>query len=247
MADNNYILQIPQPCKVDWQQMTPCQTGRFCAHCSESVVDFTNLTDSQIIELIQSRNGELCGRARASQLNRVMQEVQMHSRRGYKLREIIAGLLLMITSRAAVAKHHTEKIRLTQSPVAKYNAVVVNCDSADISKPIELHGKVLDAMKHEPVEYIPVQNVNKGTSVNTDSLGKFKIFASVGDTIRIKSIGYMYQDFVVSRKNHGEMVLILDEVFDGKVVAVSPVKHRPLNRIRHFFGIKPKAHSKNNE
>jgi hypothetical protein len=42
MNNRAYLLQIPQPCKEDWQQMMPGQTGRFCAHCSESVVDFTN-------------------------------------------------------------------------------------------------------------------------------------------------------------------------------------------------------------
>jgi hypothetical protein len=67
MSNNRYFsLQVSQPCHEDWAKMTPSQKGRFCDSCQKEVVDFTSMTDSQIIDFFEhytaKPNTSLCGR-----------------------------------------------------------------------------------------------------------------------------------------------------------------------------------------
>jgi hypothetical protein len=54
--------------------MTPDQQGRFCAQCQKTVVDFTAMTDAQVLAHIQQTSETGCGRFRPDQLNRTMVE-----------------------------------------------------------------------------------------------------------------------------------------------------------------------------
>lgn len=62
-------ISIPEPCNEGWHNMTPVEKGRFCASCQKTVLDFTHLSDNEIINLV-SKNDTLCGRINVSQLNR---------------------------------------------------------------------------------------------------------------------------------------------------------------------------------
>lgn len=62
-----FKLSIPEPCHEDWSQMTRSEQGRFCSSCEKEVVDFTQLTRTQIANKVQS-GGKLCGRYRKDQL-----------------------------------------------------------------------------------------------------------------------------------------------------------------------------------
>lgn len=63
-------ITISQPCHEDWNAMTPAQQGRHCASCNKVVMDFTAMSDAQIIVYFQSAKGNTCGRFYNNQLNR---------------------------------------------------------------------------------------------------------------------------------------------------------------------------------
>lgn len=64
-------LSIPTPCTQDWDAMTPADQGRHCAACQKVVVDFSRMTDGEIVALMQARAGqEICGRLETGQLGR---------------------------------------------------------------------------------------------------------------------------------------------------------------------------------
>ena len=63
-------ITIPEPCHEDWNAMTPAQQGRHCASCNKIVMDFTTMSDAQIIAYFQSTKGNTCGRFYNNQLNR---------------------------------------------------------------------------------------------------------------------------------------------------------------------------------
>ena len=43
-------LHIPEPCHEQWDKMSPAQQGRFCQQCSKTVVDFSTMTDQQVLK-----------------------------------------------------------------------------------------------------------------------------------------------------------------------------------------------------
>jgi hypothetical protein len=64
-------LQIPEPCHENWQMMTPSERGRFCAACEKTVIDFSQMTDNEVVNYFKKPSqSPTCGRFAASQLNR---------------------------------------------------------------------------------------------------------------------------------------------------------------------------------
>jgi hypothetical protein len=62
-------FSIPQPCAQPWAAMTPTAAGRHCAACATEVVDFTHLSNNEILALLARRKGEhLCANAHVAQL-----------------------------------------------------------------------------------------------------------------------------------------------------------------------------------
>ncbi|HFA48549.1 MAG TPA: T9SS type A sorting domain-containing protein [Bacteroidetes bacterium] len=65
-------FQIPQPCGQPFDKMHPLPGGRHCAKCEKTIVDFTNMSDGELLRIYQKRQGRICGVFRADQLNRNM-------------------------------------------------------------------------------------------------------------------------------------------------------------------------------
>jgi len=63
-------LRIPTPCHENWENMHPNEKGRHCMACQKTVVDFTLMSDAEIIHYFSKASGSVCGRVGADQLNR---------------------------------------------------------------------------------------------------------------------------------------------------------------------------------
>jgi hypothetical protein len=66
-------LTIDDPCHENWDAMTPSEKGRFCGSCQKQVVDFTNMSESQLVAFFKKKStGSVCGRFMPEQLDRSM-------------------------------------------------------------------------------------------------------------------------------------------------------------------------------
>ncbi|MCU0433677.1 MAG: hypothetical protein MUC87_09515 [Bacteroidia bacterium] len=67
-------ITIPEPCTVPWNSMSRVDEYRsHCASCATVVIDFSEMTEAEIVSYMQERAGQKsCGRFRQSQLNRPM-------------------------------------------------------------------------------------------------------------------------------------------------------------------------------
>lgn len=65
----NLSISIENPCHEDWQQMTPESQGRFCQTCEKTVVDFSKMSDEEVLNYFsRPRTQKICGRFREDQL-----------------------------------------------------------------------------------------------------------------------------------------------------------------------------------
>ncbi|MGI4870001.1 MAG: hypothetical protein ACRYFX_02350 [Janthinobacterium lividum] len=63
-------IHLPAPCAENWAAMTPAAAGRHCAACQTQVVDFTHMTDGEVVAFLRQNANVTCGRFRESQLSR---------------------------------------------------------------------------------------------------------------------------------------------------------------------------------
>jgi hypothetical protein len=74
MAKKQLTLSIPTPCTEDWNNMTPDKNGKFCASCQKTVVDFSRMSDAELIEYFYDFKGSTCGRFNKKQVNKPLTE-----------------------------------------------------------------------------------------------------------------------------------------------------------------------------
>ncbi|TMI72249.1 MAG: T9SS type A sorting domain-containing protein [Bacteroidetes bacterium] len=64
-------LSVADPCHENWDSMTAAEKGRFCGSCKKQVIDFTNMSDSQLASFFKKPStGSVCGRFYEDQLDR---------------------------------------------------------------------------------------------------------------------------------------------------------------------------------
>jgi hypothetical protein len=62
-------ISIENPCHEDWNRMTPETQGRFCNSCEKIVIDFSEMSDSEILQFFNKPKTEkICGRFKSEQL-----------------------------------------------------------------------------------------------------------------------------------------------------------------------------------
>ena len=93
----NLQLNIPNPCEEKWEQMQPETGGRFCMQCSTKVIDFTGLSNAEILQIIEKSKGGICGRMFQSQTNRPI-EIPRKAKSKSKLFQALAGIFLIGTT-----------------------------------------------------------------------------------------------------------------------------------------------------
>lgn len=96
-------LSIPEPCHEDWAKMLPEEKGRHCRQCCKRVVDFTAMSDAEVVRFFKDRvrmgadRGPgatgVCGRFVADQFGRELAPapVQRNGLKGWPL--VVAGAL----------------------------------------------------------------------------------------------------------------------------------------------------------
>src|ERR1700750_3099480 len=63
-------IRIDNPCTENWDRMRPEEQGRFCSSCQKMVIDFTAMSDSELLAYFSKPQASVCGRLQSSQLQR---------------------------------------------------------------------------------------------------------------------------------------------------------------------------------
>lgn len=70
-------ITMPKPCEASWDDMTPEKGGRHCARCSKTVIDFTLMSDGEILDIFKkAKDNPPCGHFLASQLGRPLTDTR---------------------------------------------------------------------------------------------------------------------------------------------------------------------------
>ncbi len=156
-------IQIPEPCHEDLNKMSPQEKGRFCDSCQKVVIDFSAMTDTEIINYFQNVGSQkTCGLFSKTQVNRTLQpqkEKIETPRRTFFFKELAAAsVAFFLTSTTAKSQNDTTLV--------EYNQKIETDSLENIAPPFAINGKVVNGIEIVSDAIISI----KGTEHKTISL-----------------------------------------------------------------------------
>jgi hypothetical protein len=163
-------IYIPKPCHEDWNKMTPTQQGKFCSACSKQVIDFSLMSDNQIINVLSNQSEKLCGRFDVEQLQRPLIETKIKKKKSWWMALTMPLLFLFEKSEAQDIKI------LKDTPYYEMDTTVFMGAVASIAhdKQIIVKGKVVDE-NNEPVPFAAITEKGTKNAIAADANGFFTI------------------------------------------------------------------------
>ena len=209
-------LTIPQPCHESWAKMTPTATGRHCAACQQTVVDFTLKTDAEILAyLAGAASGRTCGRFAAGQLERPLQRAVPVAPTRWRAWLAAAVAVWAVREGVSTSAKAQAPIEMRVLPAKEWQDDKLPGREV-AAQELVLRGVVLDSTTREglPGVTVLVKNSSVGTSTNHD--GSFELhvpaeLATLGIVeLQISSVGYVTQRHHVAAAQPLQFLLKVD-------------------------------------
>ncbi|HSC39408.1 MAG TPA: carboxypeptidase-like regulatory domain-containing protein, partial [Chitinophagaceae bacterium] len=187
-------IQLTSPCHENWQAMTPNEQGRYCQSCCKTVVDFTAMTDLEIVDYIAySAAGNTCARVYDDQLDRVIQKPRERKTWKYFWSLAIASLVLSYRSIAQVKAPKNKVVNMGVNPDKKKMPMRIGGISSEPAVPvdIEMHGRVVNE-SGAPVPFATVTLTHPYKMIATDSAGRYSFITNELEKFEwsVSSAGY---------------------------------------------------------
>ncbi len=99
-------IHIPKPCHEDWNKMPPVDKGKFCGSCNKQVVDFSLMSDQQVLNYFSTTTGKTCGRFAEDQLQRELIPIKIEKKKTWWFAALMP-LLLFFDKATAQKKNVT--------------------------------------------------------------------------------------------------------------------------------------------
>lgn len=224
MKKVSYKLILDNPCTQEWNSMTENSCGRFCSNCSKSVIDLSNMNDSELINFAENNSGKFCGRVKATQLNRTIIKSIQEPKKGFSYKLLASIFLLNPSQGSSVSNNNV---------ISELVSVSGNDQSADLKIEIKEEGKggsdtslkvisgvVIDSVTCEGLPFVSVIIKDTKTGTLTDIDGKFKLVIPenlLNDEINLSFLSLGYSSITITVANRSttlkqEIILCQDEV-----------------------------------
>ena len=234
MSRKSIHISIPTPCHESWDRMDMTELGAFCQTCQKEVIDFSAMTDREVIEyLAMHQTG--CGRFRKDQLDTKLTIPEVNNGI-FKWKALLLGILPFIGLKSAKAMPHYMVIPANQSCLQekgkKDTALRPQIDSFNIT------GKVLDekgqGLAYANIEFFDSSGTSTHTGTTTDIDGSFSInFAThTIHRVRISYVGYLSQTITISESQKYYTVKLNEARLLGEVT-IKP--QTPAQKIKYWF------------
>jgi hypothetical protein len=235
----SFTLTIPQPCSASWAAMNPTTAGRHCAACQKTVVDFTSMSDAEVLAyLARAAGSRMCGRFAAGQLERPLQRVAPAAPkrwRAWLTAAVAVWGLREVAANEAKAQAPTEQRELPANSPLNYSAKPDYEGPAVKPGPVLLRGVLVDSVTHELVYGGTV--IIKGTTIGiaTHEDGSFELNIPAEHCrggrveLNINAIGYLPQTVVVPQAAAGavRIQMQLDNRLIGELIVVTQYRLLP--------------------
>ncbi len=192
-------MQIQQPCHENWNNMTPGEQGRHCSLCQKTVVDFSIMSDREVMDYIsQYAHGNTCGRLSNSQLNRVIERPRERTVSWKYIWSVALGSLLLSYRSVAQQVKPSKSKTVNMGVKPKVNTELAPMMMGEVyiaplvNQPIyEVHGRIVDE-EGQPVRGASITLDNPVREARTNEDGQFVFHTTDIATLEwsVSSIGF---------------------------------------------------------
>lgn len=180
-------IQIPQPCHENWHNMTPNEQGRFCGSCQKTVVDFSMMSDKELLDYISKPGASACGRFSNDQLNKSLRSTATTKRFSWPFFwNIMLASLLSAEANAQVETIKKKRPATQQRDLLPRMVNIAIVEDDYLATPQKIMGAIFDSKTRQPVSGARVRSPDVNKEVVTDSLGRFSLTVNNSDTIALE-------------------------------------------------------------
>ena len=226
---NKLQIRLPNPCHEDWNKMSPAEQGRFCNSCQKAVVDFTGMSDSQLVAFFKKPStGSICGRFDNDQLGR---NLSIPGKRmpwlKYFLQLLVPTFLFAFKAKSqGEPRLMGDTVLVDSRKNLKDKNGNVKDEKVDLKR---LKGKVTDE-DGVPIYGVTVNIKGANWGVMTDENGNYEIDVSGYAPKKIvvfSSVGFMTTErYISSLQQKANCVLKLTTMMMGDVEIIDPGKRK---------------------
>jgi TonB-dependent SusC/RagA subfamily outer membrane receptor len=224
-------LSIPGPCHQNWNEMTPTQQGRFCNSCAKQVVDFSTMSDTQVLHYFSSiKNENVCGRAYPDQLERAITMPKEHKKKLFWYWNYITMLFLFFSKTNTVKAQGGIKVVVESKHDAAQQDRITKGEIAVNTNRI-IKGKIIDEAG-QPLAGVSVIIKDSKHGTIADTNGFYSISANTQkDILKISAVGFVSKEIKLASLNHFDIILTKMEMqmMGDVVVTVGDIGFRNLD------------------
>lgn len=255
-------LTVPEPCHENWQNMSPNEQGRHCMSCQKTVVDFSLMSDQEILHYISNAGSPICGRFDNHQLNKTYEDKSNKRRFSWRYAWSVAVAAFLFTGNAAMGQskatlkkrtHWSKKFKWSKIPAPKpisfinapdYNMVLggLGISYRDPFR-VDFTGIIVDNMFGHPVTTASIAIMGDIGVVPVSDDGKFSLPVPANKkkvTLVVSSKGYVTSKYDIPLdKKDNLKILLPPKVESLKSTAITVQPTISYNAVKIEVPVKP--------
>lgn len=194
MKPTTLRIQIAEPCHENWDKMLEEEKGKFCLSCQKNVVDFSRMTNEEIINYFEQNAGKsICGRIAKHQHNTPISNYRKIVTPWFN--KYVAGFFM------ALGFYHPSKgqtATLQQEHHMVKGHMKVNTPTQN-DKKLVINGRVLDSKTNKGIKGAEINIAGSDIVVTSDKNGNYSVeiplrFQNESLYLIVNHLGYEYKE-----------------------------------------------------
>ena len=229
-------IQIKEPCREGWNNMSVVDKGRFCDACQRTVHDFTNATAEEIKRQYELNNGKLCGHVPGKLLTQQFQAAAIRKGYFHNLKVFCWAALLSFGAGLFTVSPANAK------SISSMRAALLTAEKdSNLVQEITIKGVVTDKSNKEALPFVTVNAVTDDTMIintcMTDVNGVYELKIPAGKFSKV-DVKCLYVGYVteivkgISVEKNAAVSVEMEQhlMIDGEMVIIKSIpkekKHR---------------------
>lgn len=201
-----FNLSVKTPCSEKFENFKKTASGGFCNSCTKEVIDFTSMSDQEIIVFLNNRKESICGRLNQSQLKTYTIPVVREKRSSYsRVAAFGLSVVSILSATTSLAQETKPMIEVASLTTKKSDNLIMLSDKDDII----FKGQVKDKEGILPGVSILIKGTTKGAETNFD--GNFSVNAKIGDVLVFSYLGYKTKEIRITKNTKFIQVIMSDD------------------------------------